>query len=306
MHLKDLRFVRKLSIFTTEAQSSVRLQGKADAGHGDARRNEGSDSMNVITTDRLARMPAAPSTINEIIYLKLKDDILWGSFNAGERLRLEELRERYKVSFSSLREALSRLAGDGLVEIESHKGARVAAINLADFKDLVSVRQIVESNCLKRAIELGDDRWEAEALTAFHMYESFNRAWRSGETGNDVETLRLRVARHNAFHSALISACDSPRLLNLRSVLSTQAERYLTLAYRTVPADPDMLLRDHEALLRAAIDRKTSLACAYLEEHIGNAAERLFVELAAKEAEEALETAAIKPGRRRAASAKRV
>ncbi|MEZ5737116.1 MAG: GntR family transcriptional regulator [Novosphingobium sp.] len=215
------------------------------------------------------------TTVNEFVYNALKDDILWGSFKPEDRLRFDELRTRYKVSFSSLREALARLASDGLVEMESHRGARVAGINLDDFKDLTAVRQIVESNCLRLAIELGDDHWEGQAIAAYHMYETFVRS----NLDSEEDSLRTRVQRHEGFHTALISACNSRRLLNLRSVLNAQAERYLTLAYRTVPADPHALLRDHGVLLRAAIDRKTSLACAIIEEHIGNAAERLASQL---------------------------
>jgi DNA-binding GntR family transcriptional regulator len=229
-------------------------------------------------------------TVNEFVYHKLKEDILWGGFAPNDRLRFDELRDRYGVSFSSLREALSRLAGDGLVEIESHKGARVAGVNTADFKDLVAVRQIVEVNCLKRAIELGDDRWEADALAAFHMYESYLRSVRASEPG----ALRTRVERHNSFHTSLMSACDSPRLLNLRVVLATQAERYLTLAYRTVPANVDEMLRDHETLLRAAIERRSSLACAILHDHIGSASERLLMKLAEAEQGTGAKVAAVR------------
>jgi DNA-binding GntR family transcriptional regulator len=216
-------------------------------------------------------------TVNEVVYHKLKDDILWGKFAPDERLRFDELRERYGVSFSSLREVLSRLIGDGLVEAESHKGARVAGVNPADFADLVAVRQIIEVNCLERAIARGDDRWEAEAVAAFHMYEIHLRTAKS----DDPTSTRTRIERHNGFHTALMSACDSSRLLNLRSVLATQAERYLMLAYRTVTADDEDTLSDHERLLRAAIERRTSLACAILQDHISSAANRLLATLGA-------------------------
>lgn len=216
-------------------------------------------------------------TVNETVYNKLKDDILWGTFAPNDRLRFDELRDRYGVSFSSLREALSRLVGDGLVEVESHKGARVASVNPKDFTDLVAVRQIIEVACLKSAIELGDDRWESNVVAAFHMYGTYLRSGKH----NEPNAMRLRVSRHNAFHSALMSACDSPRLLNLRAILATQAERYLTLAYRTVTAKVDDVIEDHEQLLRAAIERRASLACAILHNHIGSASNRLLEALAA-------------------------
>lgn len=212
-------------------------------------------------------------TVNEVVYNKLKNDILWGAFEPNERLRFDELRERYGVSFSSLREAISRLVSEGLVEVESHKGARVAGINATDYRDLVQVRQLIEVKCLQRAIELGDDQWEADIIGAFHLYENFLR----GKGRDDLsDPVKVRVSRHNGFHTSLMKACDSPRLLNLRAVLATQAERYLTLAYRTVRVDMDELIADHERLMRAVVERRTSLACALLHEHIDVAARRLL------------------------------
>lgn len=233
--------------------------------------------MTALVSDRTGLVGA--QTVNETVYNKIKEDILWGDYTPSERLRFDELRERYGVSFSSLREALSRLVGDGLVEVESHKGARVASVNPADFRDLTAVRQIIEVQCLSRAIELGDDRWEADVIAAFHMYESFLRSPRAREP----DALRSRVERHNVFHGALVGACDSPRLLNLRAVLATQAERYLTLAYRTVVANLDHMVSDHEQLMRAAIERRSTLACAILHDHLGSAADRLLRKMEAGE-----------------------
>lgn len=212
---------------------------------------------------------AEPATVNATVYKRLKQDIVACELAPNTRLRFDELRKRYAVSVSSLREALSRLVIEGLVVEESHKGVRVAAFKVDDLRDLMRTRRIMEVEVMKSAIANGDARWEANILAAFHMYESMLKA------GADSPDLRDdRVARHQGFHSALVAACDSPRLLWLRTILQAQAQRYLTFAFRSVSVDVQTVLGEHEQIMRAAIERRTSLACALVEEHLEQAVTR--------------------------------
>ena len=210
--------------------------------------------------------------VNEQIYQRLREEILSGQLAPGERLRFDKISKAHSVSFTALREAFSRLSSEGLVAIESRKGARVSPINIDDFKDLLEVRLIIESECLCRSIEHGRDDWEARVVAAFHLYSNILKS--SPDRFNS--SIEARIARHQQFHEALVSGCDSPRLLSLRSTLAAQAQRYLALSFRSYSLDPVKGAAEHERIMQAALERKSALAVALLREDIMTAAEALL------------------------------
>jgi DNA-binding GntR family transcriptional regulator len=69
----------------------------------------------------------------------LRRDIVNGVFGPGEQLRTEVLVGRYQVSNTPVREALSLLASEGLVEVRTNRGARVALVSKADAVSLLQV-----------------------------------------------------------------------------------------------------------------------------------------------------------------------
>jgi GntR family transcriptional regulator, carbon starvation induced regulator len=216
----------------------------------------------------LNRTGADAPTVNEQVYFALKHAITLGEFAPGARLRFEELKERFKTSVSSLREALSRLASDGLVVMESHKGAAVAPMDAQDFRDLIDVRKLVEVQCIRNAIEHGNDQWEADLVAAFHIYEKSLKG-SSRKRAGDTD----RTTRHNGFHAALVSACTSQRLLWMRGLLYAQAERYLVLSFKSTQRPDSEILAEHAEILNAALHRKDKQAASLIESHIEKAAE---------------------------------
>ncbi|MDA0261579.1 MAG: FCD domain-containing protein [Proteobacteria bacterium] len=218
----------------------------------------------------ITRPTSTKLTVNESVYLALKADIVDCRLLPNERLRFEELKQRYRAAFSSLREALSRLISEGLVVMEQHRGARVADMKDKDFLDLLHIRRIIEAEALRNAIANGGDEWEAGLVAAFHMYE---RALGQSRRGQDPAD---RIRRHNAFHDALISGCTSERTLSLRAMLYVQAERYLMLSFRSPPPPPEAVLQEHESIMRAALARKVDLSVALIQQHLDGAAQRVM------------------------------
>src|SRR5262245_26006434 len=94
------------------------------------------------------------------VYSRLKDDLLNGSLRPGERLVVDELKQRYDASVSPIREALSTLVGEGFVRREDNKGFRVSPVSIADLEELIDSRIVIEEPALRRSIECGDQAWE--------------------------------------------------------------------------------------------------------------------------------------------------
>ncbi|MCC7271382.1 MAG: FCD domain-containing protein [Alphaproteobacteria bacterium] len=202
-------------------------------------------------------------TLAERIYNQLRRDILVGSLEPGRKLRFEYLRERYEAGMSTFRESLARLAADGLVIAEGQRGFRVAAVSLADLWDVTRLRQKMETLALQRAIEIGDDGWEAEIVAAYHRLSKLKdpRSGRLTLLGEEP------LLRHRAFHFSLIAACDSPWTMRFVSTLYDHSERYrrFSTLRASAPRDTD---GEHQALMQAALGRDAKTATRLLVDHL--------------------------------------
>lgn len=202
-------------------------------------------------------------TLVESAYDMLRREIMDGSFEPGSRLRTEELRARYNLSGSTIREALTRLLGESLVTTEGQRGFRVAQISLEDFTDLTRVRRLLETESLRLAIEHGDDQWESEVVAAYHRLSRIEEKI-SESTDSFAEEWE---DRNREFHRALAAACPSRWLHHFNALLYQQSERYrrIALSNRTVPRD---VHAEHELILKATLARDADLACRLIGEHI--------------------------------------
>src|ERR1700737_2628572 len=90
-------------------------------------------------------------------YQTLRARIVRGDYEPNMRLRLDALQQNLGLSSSPLREALTPLVSEGVVEMEGGRGFRVAQISLAEFKELTYLRILIEGDALRRSVECGDD-----------------------------------------------------------------------------------------------------------------------------------------------------
>src|SRR5205085_2371046 len=81
-------------------------------------------------------------------YRRIRTDIVFGRLQAGQKLRLEGLKEDYGVSVSTLREILNRLTADGFVLAEGRRGFEVAAVSANNLKELAELRLLLESHAM--------------------------------------------------------------------------------------------------------------------------------------------------------------
>lgn len=223
--------------------------------------------MTIIAKKEIEQRPvggAREGTLADQAYALLRRDLLDGVFAPGHPLRLEALKERYALSFSPLREALTRLSADKLVVLSSLKGFRVARFDLQDMWDLISTRVLIETEALRRSIALGDDLWEASLVAAFHALMRGSERSAADRTADDV-----LEQRHAEFHGALIAACNSPSLIHLASQLYFQSERYRrpTLRRSGERAAPRDVMAEHQAIMTHAINRQADEAATCLADH---------------------------------------
>jgi DNA-binding GntR family transcriptional regulator len=213
--------------------------------------------------DKAQTAPMEAATIADAVFARLRTDIVGGRFAPGEKLRLDRMRELYGAGISPVREALSRLAADGLVILESQRGFRVRPASLADLQDIAATRIRIETAALALSIEHGDDAWEARVVSAHHVLAKLDPT-RIAEPSRRVEW----EARHREFHASLIAACGSPWLLHFSGLLWDQFDRYRRLA--KFSGRPQRRLAGHHLGLVAAVKaRRTREATQLLAQHIG-------------------------------------
>lgn len=214
-------------------------------------------------------------TLNASVLTEMRADIIACRLMPNERLRVETLRERYGMGTSPIREALMRLEAEGFVELEQNKGFRVSEVSRENLLDLMHTRIEIESIALRWSLEKGGVDWEADLLSAFHR---LSRQTKIAPSRPDALSETWSKA-HADFHAALVSACDAPTLLAIRSRLFEQAERYVALSIMS-----DGPLRDdvgeHKHLMRAALNRNVDKALELNRVHITHTLEKVATSLA--------------------------
>ena len=217
--------------------------------------------------------PSSARTLVESSYNQLRSDIIAGKLVPGAKLRIEELREVYRIGASPLREALNRLAGEGFVTVEEQRGFKVAPISMNDLQDLSRMRIMLECEALRESIRNGDDEWEANLVAAHHRLQKAEQSY--GKNLGEWER------RNEEFHEALVAACTSPWLLRLRHLLYEQHKRYRFIAILAHQENRDVHL-EHLKIMEATLSRDMDAACEATEYHIRRTLEtstRVFAEL---------------------------
>ncbi len=212
---------------------------------------------------------AETRTLSGGVAARLRTEILNGVLEPGRRLGMAELTGRYGAGMSPVREALSRLVGEGLVQSEGQRGFRVAAMSREDFNEIVMLRQVVEEAAVRAAIEKGGEAWEASLVAAFHVLER-RLATLLGET-SDANVVAYEDA-HRAFHFAIVAGAGSKRLSRMQQRLYEEARRYRLLFYKKRFGGNAVEFTDagsvHREILDAVLARDADLAATILRNHV--------------------------------------
>ncbi len=231
-------------------------------------------AIKLATATRLAELefdaPATSdrATLADEVVDRLRAEIVAGRLKPSERLRFEDLTARYGVSVSPLREALSRLTAEGLVQPDAQRGYRVAAVSMGDLIDILESQKTLEAVALRLAIADGDDVWEGQLLAALHR---LSRLESRRQSKPDERWAEEWEARHREYHQALIAGC---RLLWLRKFCAQMREhldRYRNIA-EVPPSRFPAVAMQHGAIVEAALARDADRASSLLHQHYDAAA----------------------------------
>jgi DNA-binding GntR family transcriptional regulator len=207
--------------------------------------------------------PPEASTLSERAARLVEHDILAGHLAPGSRLGIVDLVRRYEIGATPLREALSRLMSRGLITGVGQRGFRVVGLSREDLEDITRMRIAVEIEALRLSMQQGDDAWEANILSTLHQIRRHIE-----RTGNDFREGTEDFDRlHKGFHTALLAACGSKRLLAAHSETYDQAYRYRRVMLRGFDSGV-RFIGAHEMLANCVISRDIPAAQAMLASHL--------------------------------------
>ncbi|MEJ2866156.1 GntR family transcriptional regulator [Actinomycetospora sp. OC33-EN08] len=196
-------------------------------------------------------------------HVALRESILRGDLAPGAHLGEVELAERLGVSRTPVREALSRLAAEGLVEVLPHRGARVVRLSPEDLDGIFDVRLSLEPRATARAAT----RATAEDLDV--LDDLARRMLEVGAPGPDQD-LDAIVPLNRDFHARLLTTADAPALsAALSNVVHTPV--VLRTFHTYDPASLARSLAHHAEIVAAMRAGDADWASSVMRSHIGNA-----------------------------------
>ncbi|WP_371155859.1 GntR family transcriptional regulator [Jannaschia sp. 2305UL9-9] len=189
-------------------------------------------------------------------YLSLRRLIVTGAVKPGEKLKIEGLRTRLQTGASPIREALSLLTSEHLVERIDQRGFRAAPTSRENFDEILEMRCELEGMALRRSIASATEDWEEAVVLAHHR---MGRAAGKGTDNFEDE--------HKAFHMTLLANCGAPILLRFCSQLYDLNIRYRYLAGRALDYQKRDVGQEHREILERAVARDADGAEAELLGH---------------------------------------
>ncbi|HEX6662062.1 MAG TPA: GntR family transcriptional regulator [Gaiellaceae bacterium] len=201
--------------------------------------------------------PLENLTLWQRVHERLREQILSGELEPGAELAEVALSEKLGVSRGPIREALGRLASEGLVIVRPRRGAVVRSLSKEEFLELYQVREALEMMAVRLAVpRLGKEDLEELQRLNDTMAQHAER--------NEVDRF---FDANVAFHSRLLEASGNGTLQELYRQLVGQLGRY-RLRSLTLRGNMQRSVAEHAALLRAAKRGDAERAAHLMCEHI--------------------------------------
>lgn len=190
----------------------------------------------------------------------LRDQILHGVFAPGSRLNEVEISADLGVSRGPVREAMQRLARDGLVVLQPHRGAFVRRLTLAEVSNLFEVRITLE--CKVAALA-------AERLTPAQQAQIEELRDSMAAADEDVDPDAQFQGTHD-IHALLAEASDNEALAAHVATVNRELLLLRTQSGQT-PDRAHAAIDEHAELIAAVLSRDPQAASAAMEEHLTKA-----------------------------------
>jgi DNA-binding GntR family transcriptional regulator len=158
---------------------------------------------------------ARQTVLRQHVYEQIKHDIITCRLAPGDPLSENQFVDRFQVSKTPIREALTSLVQDGLVEYTPNRGFRVTPISVADIKEIFEARIFFEEEIFRLAVKKISDA---------EIDELENHNWVNGDA-KSPDHAESFLESNRKFHATLAAASRNSRLLWYYETLMNEAQR---------------------------------------------------------------------------------
>ena len=195
--------------------------------------------------------------LRDVVFNTLRNAILKGELEPGEKLMDKKLSEKLGVSRTPIREAIRKLELEGLVVMTPRKSAEVARITREDLTDVLEVRRVLES----LAIDLACRNITGEIIAELEdNLVRFDAAVKK----NDITEIATTDVE---FHEAIYKSTGNKRLIQILNNLREQMYRY-RLEYIKDKQTRENLVAEHRCIIDALKERDNTKGREVMLNHI--------------------------------------
>lgn len=215
---------------------------------------------------------ASRQSLSEETYHEIRQALIKGVFQPGQRLSEPELALRFRTSRSPIREALVRLEHEGFVERTPNARIRVVGLDVDDLMQLYVLRASIEglaarlATPLLRTVDL-----EHMAATADEMDRCVKKRDAAGA-----------IAAGQDFHDVIMRECGNRPLVHMLNGLRARISRFRALVASFSEYDPGRVL-EHRRILKAMYQRNPAAAELAMVRHVNRSADVLIARLRAQQ-----------------------
>lgn len=213
--------------------------------------------------------PKRPPTVAQSVATQIREQILKREVKGGEPLRQEAIAKSFGTSIIPVREALRQLEAEGLVELQSHRGAIVSELTLSKALEWIHLRRLIETDLMGLAIDNITDEHLTEAEGILGKFDDALDHRREIDHWSDYNW---------EFHSALYRPANRPETMKVLSSLHKKCDRYIRLQL----LGGDHIARaeeEHHELIEVCRKRNKRAAKALMFRHIVGVEEDLVEQL---------------------------
>ncbi len=198
------------------------------------------------------------NTSSDFVYLELRSKIVNKQLKPGQRLPEVKISTEMGVSRTPVREALRRLANEGLVRIIPNSGARVSSPTLTEVEGAYIVREHLEALSVSLACKNGID---------IRTMERFEEIITLEEEAFAARDLDANLEANNAFHRLIADASKNIVLREYVENIILRTNVYI-LFYDPFTEDVNYSAKEHKNILKAIADRDAEMAGKLIKEHL--------------------------------------
>jgi DNA-binding GntR family transcriptional regulator len=202
-------------------------------------------------------LPLNYTTLAEQVYQHLRQEILDNAYPPNAALPEKTLASQLNVSRVPVREALQKLAADGLVTLKPRQGAFVSSLSARQFLDAYRVREALEDLAIRLALPNLTEDDLAELGRLQHEMRSY-------ATDNDADRF---FAANRAFHALFVERSENDYLKGIYFPLMDQMRRHLSPSLE-LRGGLERSVEEHQAILDAVRAGNADEAARLLREHI--------------------------------------